>query len=246
MGIVFWVFIILGIIALGIRLCKNNRINQLRTKSRLKYLLQNRNFKQADIENRLILLYLADRQQQGYLRDEDIEKISCKDWQKLDSLWLQYSNGRFGYSVQKSIWDSCGLYLKSEYTVTPQGTIIKNIGFPAEVRWIVKMDDPEEYYSALNARFNKQFDDLVFSLSTVNWSDLLTEKAIKRIKNSSASLPVSLRTAPPGHLPTHIRSAGSGTVRVANFYEVGDFPDKPPYDENAYTIALFNKINCCF
>ncbi len=43
--------------------------------------------------------------------DEIIQKtlcnIPCEDLQIIDSLWLKYSHGNFGFSVQKSIYDEC-------------------------------------------------------------------------------------------------------------------------------------------
>jgi hypothetical protein len=41
---------------------------------------------------------------QTYLEPEDIKKFPCKDLHTIDQLWVHYSNGRFGFSVQKQIW----------------------------------------------------------------------------------------------------------------------------------------------
>jgi uncharacterized protein YjbI with pentapeptide repeats len=41
-----------------------------------------------------------------YLKPESIAKISCTDLMTIDRLWVEYSWGRFGFSVQKEIWIS--------------------------------------------------------------------------------------------------------------------------------------------
>lgn len=39
---------------------------------------------------------------------ENVEKIPAKDLKIINHLWVKYSNGRFGFSVQKQIWDKAG------------------------------------------------------------------------------------------------------------------------------------------
>lgn len=40
--------------------------------------------------------------------DEIIEQFPCEDLRTIDKLWAKYSNGRFGFSIQKSIWQEVG------------------------------------------------------------------------------------------------------------------------------------------
>jgi hypothetical protein len=54
------------------------------------------------------MLKAANREQEGYLQIEPIEKFPCTDLLTIDQLWVKYSNGRFGFSVQKRIWESVG------------------------------------------------------------------------------------------------------------------------------------------
>ncbi|MEH2424372.1 MAG: GUN4 domain-containing protein [Nostoc sp.] len=37
-----------------------------------------------------------------------VENFPCTDLRTIDQLWVKYSNGRFGFSVQKRIWESVG------------------------------------------------------------------------------------------------------------------------------------------
>lgn len=51
---------------------------------------------------------VIDRQKENWLRNEDIERFPCQDLRNIDRLWVKYSHGRFGFSVQKNIWQECG------------------------------------------------------------------------------------------------------------------------------------------
>ncbi len=54
------------------------------------------------------MLEVANRQGSGYLRKEDAEKFPCKELRSIDQLWLKYSGGKFGISVQQQIYQSLG------------------------------------------------------------------------------------------------------------------------------------------
>ena len=71
-------------------------------------------WKEADEETLEVMLQVANRPQQGYLNSEDIEKFPCEDLRIIDQLWVKYSitkeypEGKFGFSVQKKIYESLG------------------------------------------------------------------------------------------------------------------------------------------
>jgi hypothetical protein len=76
--------------------------------SKLNSLLQAQNFEEADLETRKIMLAIAKREKEGWLRREDAEKFPCKELRSIDQLWLKYSRGKFGISVQQQIYQSLG------------------------------------------------------------------------------------------------------------------------------------------
>ena len=43
-----------------------------------------------------------------YLYVEDVENFPCQDLGTIDKLWVRYSNGKFGFSVQKQIYQGLG------------------------------------------------------------------------------------------------------------------------------------------
>ena len=71
-------------------------------------LLSSDRFEEADRETLKIILSLVGREKQYWLNLENIENIPCKDLDKINQLWINYSNGKFGFSIQKLIWIELG------------------------------------------------------------------------------------------------------------------------------------------
>ncbi|OBU76359.1 GUN4 domain-containing protein [Cylindrospermopsis raciborskii] len=76
--------------------------------SKLEALLKAKNFKEADLETDRVMLAVANRQSEGWLRIEDAENFPCKELRTIDNLWLKYSQGKFGISVQQEIYKNLG------------------------------------------------------------------------------------------------------------------------------------------
>jgi len=74
----------------------------------LQNLLQAGKWKEADQETTKRMCEVMSRQKDGWLRIEDIENFPCADLRTVDHLWVKYSKGHFGFSVQKKIWQECG------------------------------------------------------------------------------------------------------------------------------------------
>ncbi|MEG4996178.1 serine/threonine-protein kinase [Microcoleus sp. B4-D4] len=74
----------------------------------LRNLLAAKNWKEADEETQRVMLKVAGREKKGWLDEESIDKFPCEDLRTIDQLWVKYSNGRFGFSVQKRIYQSLG------------------------------------------------------------------------------------------------------------------------------------------
>ncbi|OHY42758.1 hypothetical protein BCV63_09320 [Cylindrospermopsis raciborskii CS-508] len=71
--------------------------------TKLETLLKSQDFREADIETAKVMLAVANRQSEGWLRIEDAENFPCKELRTIDNLWLKYSQGKFGISVQQEI-----------------------------------------------------------------------------------------------------------------------------------------------
>ncbi|MEA5537010.1 GUN4 domain-containing protein [Crocosphaera sp. XPORK-15E] len=72
--------------------------------TKLRDLLAAGKWKEADQETANVMLQAANRVSERYLRVEDIDNFPCEDLRTIDQLWVKYSNGKFGFSVQKKIY----------------------------------------------------------------------------------------------------------------------------------------------
>ncbi|GAB4344329.1 MAG: hypothetical protein OHK0047_37280 [Leptolyngbyaceae cyanobacterium] len=76
--------------------------------TRLKSLLMAGKWKEADQETAQRMCEVTGRQQEGWLRAEDIQNFPCADLRTIDQLWVQYSSGWFGFSIQVQIYLEVG------------------------------------------------------------------------------------------------------------------------------------------
>ena len=74
--------------------------------SKLERKLKGKKWQEADKETDRIMLKMAGGK--PFLDKESIEQLDCTVLQKIDALWLENSNGRFGFSVQKEIYEETG------------------------------------------------------------------------------------------------------------------------------------------
>ena len=76
--------------------------------TKLRDLLAAGKWKEADEETGKVMCQSAGRTSSGWLRIEDIDSFPCEDLRIINQLWLHYSNGNFGFSIQKEIYESLG------------------------------------------------------------------------------------------------------------------------------------------
>jgi uncharacterized caspase-like protein len=76
--------------------------------SRLYYWLKEEDWKRADWETSKLMYKIAGRTKERWLRIKDIESFSAQVLYDIDQLWMKYSSGKFGFSIQKQIWKNYG------------------------------------------------------------------------------------------------------------------------------------------
>ena len=81
---------------------------------KLAHYLQTGQWEEADYETYEVMCQVIGKQGVEW-EIEDIEKFPCKDLRTLDQLWVQFSSGRFGFSVQRDIYVDVGGKLDGEY-----------------------------------------------------------------------------------------------------------------------------------
>lgn len=76
--------------------------------AKLEELLQKQQWKEADQETYRLMITIVGRTIAGWFSENDLRTFPCEVLQTLDLLWVKYSEGKWGFSVQKRIWEECG------------------------------------------------------------------------------------------------------------------------------------------
>ncbi|KAB2622925.1 tetrapyrrole-binding protein [Pyrus ussuriensis x Pyrus communis] len=122
--------------------------------------LSAQNFREADEETRRLLIVLAGEQAQkrGYVFFSEVQFISEADLQAIDALWRQHSNNKFGYSVQKKIYDKVGddftkFFIKVGWMKKLDTEVLQYNyrAFPGEFIWELNESTPEGHLPLTNA-----------------------------------------------------------------------------------------------
>jgi hypothetical protein len=74
----------------------------------LEELLQSKQWRDADKETYRLMITTVGKETGQWFDAEDLSNFSCEDLRVLDGLWVRYSEGKWGFSVQKRIWQECG------------------------------------------------------------------------------------------------------------------------------------------
>ena len=104
--------------------------------TRLRDLLAAGKWKEADEETLAVMLKASSREKQGWFDDESINNFPCTDLRTIDQLWVKYSNGRFGFSVQKKIYLECGGKTDGEYYEEAWEKFGDLVGWRVKGNWI--------------------------------------------------------------------------------------------------------------
>jgi uncharacterized caspase-like protein len=72
--------------------------------TKLRDLLAAKKWKEADEETAKVMLKASGKELLGYLSEDDIKKLPTQVLDTINQLWVKNSGGRFGFSIQKSIY----------------------------------------------------------------------------------------------------------------------------------------------
>ncbi len=70
--------------------------------------LKNGQWEEADVETYRVMIKTVGKEEEQLFAPEDLENFPCEDLRTINQLWLHYSEGKFGFSVQKEIYESLG------------------------------------------------------------------------------------------------------------------------------------------
>ncbi|PWA62898.1 GUN4-like protein [Artemisia annua] len=126
----------------------------------LERLLSASDFREADNETRRLLIALAGESavKRGYVFFSEVQFISESDLKTIDELWLKHSNNKFGYSVQKKIFqksdkDFTRFFIKVGWMKKLDTEVVQYNyrAFPDEFIWELNDDTPEGHLPLTNA-----------------------------------------------------------------------------------------------
>ncbi|MBH8563111.1 GUN4 domain-containing protein, partial [Nostoc sp. CENA67] len=105
--------------------------------TKLRDFLAARNWKEADNETYLVMLQAVGREEGDWLRPDELLNFPCTDLHTIDRLWVKYSNGRFGFSVQKNIYLEVGGKLDGKFDEEVWIKFGDRVGWRVEENWII-------------------------------------------------------------------------------------------------------------
>jgi hypothetical protein len=104
--------------------------------TKLRDLLVAGKWKEADYETLLVMLQAVGREENDWIREEELLNFPCTDLRTIDQLWVKYSNGRFGFSVQKKIYLSVGGKPDGKYYEEAWEKFGDRVGWRVKENWI--------------------------------------------------------------------------------------------------------------
>ena len=113
--------------------------------SELEKLLKNKQWYEADQLTDKLMLKASGRKK-GWIDLDSIKNFPCEDLQTIDRLWVHYSNGLYGFSVQKQIYVECGGKLDFSYPSYPSETWEKFCDRTAWEREGKLLDYPQPFF----------------------------------------------------------------------------------------------------
>ncbi|MGB3239905.1 MAG: GUN4 domain-containing protein [Geitlerinemataceae cyanobacterium] len=140
------------------------------TYEKLQKLLAAGKWREADEETALVILKIANPEEKsltflveaGWLRVEDINHFSCEDLREMDRLWIEYSNSRFGFCVQRQIYQELGG--TQEFDRAVWEAFGDRVGWRKEGKWLswrdltFKIAAPHGHFPAFGELFNSQWE----------------------------------------------------------------------------------------
>ncbi|MEM1292111.1 MAG: GUN4 domain-containing protein [Cyanobacteria bacterium P01_H01_bin.162] len=114
--------------------------------TRLRDLLREGKWRDADKETYEVMIRAVGKEPGNRFSPDELQNFPCADLKTIDGLWTKYSNGHFGFSVQKAIWQKHG---------SPTSFGKKWDQFCIDVGW--QPADASRYYKYAELRADPQF-----------------------------------------------------------------------------------------
>lgn len=160
---------------------------------RLRDLLAANNWKEADAETANVIFELAKKKDPYGRWYEDMDNVPCEDLLTINQLWVDYSNGLFGFSVQAEIYERIGV--TREYKEETWQKFGDTIGWRVNNKWIAQhctfdLTAPQGHLPVMGTWEKSSDDDprdvwKGWSLGTRSWYSQVTEWHLENAEDSS-------------------------------------------------------------
>ena len=103
----------------------------------LEHLLKTQHWREADRETYRLMITTIGKEEGQWFDRADLENFPCEDLRTIDQLWVKYSNGKWGFGVQKRIWQECGspMNYNDEWL-----KFVDRIGWRKDGKWLDEAD----------------------------------------------------------------------------------------------------------
>ena len=122
--------------------------------SKLRDYLAQGKWKEANEETKRVMLAVAKREKEGWLNEGNIDNFPCEDLRTIDQLWVKYSDGKFGFSVQKRIYQGFGG--TREYNSDIWEKFGDKVGWRKGGNWLYYKDKNERWLYYKDITFDKK------------------------------------------------------------------------------------------
>jgi hypothetical protein len=104
--------------------------------TKLRDLLAAKKWKEADKETYLLMIQAVGKKDGDWFTSDELLNFPCTDLRTIDRLWVKYSNGHFGFSVQKEIYLSVGGKADGKYYEEAWKEFGDRVGWRVNSSWI--------------------------------------------------------------------------------------------------------------
>lgn len=186
----------------------------------LETLLSDGKWREADEVTYRLMLKVTSRDEEGWMRPQDISTFPCEDLLTIDRLWTISSQGKFGFGVQKAIYQSLSDEAENFQQIWQQFCI--RIGWCVEGKWltypecIFHLAAPMGHlprYASLHIGTAAESDKIEF------WGDYLFAR-LETCGNDPLSSPIA----------SNIFTSLENTLEESFLFEDSDLPSGPLTD----------------
>jgi hypothetical protein len=98
--------------------------------------LKNGQWEEADNETYRLMITTVGKEEGQYFEPEELLNFPCEELLTIDGLWVKYSNGKFGFSVQKDIYLECGGIPDGKYYEEAFEKFSDRVGWTENGNWM--------------------------------------------------------------------------------------------------------------